>query len=118
MKAIYSARDTMEAHFLKGLLEAEDIPAVVQGEALGSVLGEIPVTRSTLPNVLVNDDDVDRAIPIVEQFRQRDQRSAAEDESDSTRSETWTCPKCGEKIETQFTDCWKCGTPRPETPTA
>jgi hypothetical protein len=25
----------------------------------------------------------------------------------------WTCPKCGEKQEPQFTSCWKCGTPRP-----
>ena len=20
----------------------------------------------------------------------------------------WTCPKCGEKIEDEFTSCWKC----------
>jgi uncharacterized OB-fold protein len=25
----------------------------------------------------------------------------------------WTCPKCGEKIEPQFTSCWKCGTAKP-----
>lgn len=117
MKSIYSARDSMEAHFLKGLLEAEDIPAVVQGEALASVLGEIPVTKSTLPNVLVDDDDVARALPIVERFRERDERSA-EQPADAQTHQTWTCPKCGEKVETQFTECWKCGTSRPATSNA
>jgi hypothetical protein len=26
----------------------------------------------------------------------------------------WTCAKCGEQLEPQFSDCWKCGAPRPE----
>ena len=24
----------------------------------------------------------------------------------------WTCAKCGEKIEDQFSSCWKCSTPK------
>jgi len=24
----------------------------------------------------------------------------------------WRCPKCGEEVEAQFTECWKCGTSR------
>ena len=27
--------------------------------------------------------------------------------------ERWTCPRCGERLEGQFTDCWQCGSPRP-----
>ncbi|MHC4331384.1 MAG: DUF7577 domain-containing protein, partial [Planctomycetota bacterium] len=24
----------------------------------------------------------------------------------------WTCPNCGEEVEAQFTNCWKCGANR------
>lgn len=24
------------------------------------------------------------------------------------RTQSWTCPKCGERLESQFTGCWKC----------
>ena len=27
----------------------------------------------------------------------------------------WTCPKCGEQIEDQFTSCWKCAAPLKES---
>ena len=26
----------------------------------------------------------------------------------------WTCAVCGELCEAQFTQCWKCGAPRPD----
>ena len=29
-------------------------------------------------------------------------------------SPPWTCPKCGEAIEPQFTECWNCGASKPE----
>jgi len=27
--------------------------------------------------------------------------------------ERWTCAKCGETLEGQFTECWKCGASHP-----
>ena len=27
---------------------------------------------------------------------------------------SWTCPACGERLEGQFTSCWKCGAVRGE----
>jgi hypothetical protein len=29
------------------------------------------------------------------------------------QSEPWYCPRCGEIIEAQFTECWQCETIRP-----
>ena len=29
-----------------------------------------------------------------------------------SEQETWECPKCGEELEGQFDQCWKCGTAR------
>ena len=30
----------------------------------------------------------------------------------------WTCPKCSEQVENQFTECWNCGTGNGENPTS
>ncbi len=30
----------------------------------------------------------------------------------------WTCPKCGETVEGQFSSCWKCGTEAASSPKA
>ena len=27
---------------------------------------------------------------------------------------TWTCPQCSEDVETQFSECWNCGSERPD----
>ena len=31
-------------------------------------------------------------------------------EKSGTLEKPWQCPSCGEKIEAQFTQCWKCDT--------
>jgi hypothetical protein len=106
MQRIYSARDSTEAEFVKSLLEAEEIQAIVQGSALDAARGDIPYSANSLPSVWVNDPDLDRATQIVEEFRRGGPAV--------TQSQTaWICPKCGEKLEGQFTTCWNCGTEKP-----
>jgi hypothetical protein len=105
MKRVYGARDLTEAHFVKGLMEAEEIAAIVQGGPLQIVLGEIPVTPESLPSVWVADDDIPHAMQIIDDLR-KGGPAATNPEPD------WTCPKCGEVSEGQFTTCWKCGAER------
>ena len=112
MKQVYSALNEMDAHFLKGLLTEAGIEASVQGEALEQVWGNLPVSSASVPAVWVQDEDVAQATPIVDEYNRRheaNQQGAA----NLTRS-IWTCPRCGEKVEEQFTQCWHCGTSRPE----
>jgi hypothetical protein len=106
MQRIYGARDSTEAEFVKGLLEAEEITAVVQGSALEAARGDIPFTDASLPSVWVNEPDVERAAQIVEEFRRGGPASVLPQTA-------WKCPKCGEMLEGQFTTCWKCGTEKP-----
>jgi hypothetical protein len=106
MQRIYGARDSTEAEFVKGLLEAEEITAVVQGSLLEAARGDIPFTDNSLPSVWVNESDVERAEPIVEEFRRGGPAA-------QHAQIAWTCPKCGELLEGQFTTCWKCGTEKP-----
>ena len=112
MQHVYTARDEMDANFVKGLLQQEGIEAIVQGQALGEVWGNLPLTAKSLPSVWVPEADVARALPVVEEYRRVDQANAADDAARPRA--TWTCPNCGEKVEEQFTQCWKCGHNRPE----
>lgn len=105
MKTVYPARDEMEAHFVRSLLESQGIVATVQGGTLSAARGELPLTPDTLPSVWVNDEDESRALAIVRAFVQQTPSSAP----------PWTCPQCGESVESQFTQCWNCGHERPES---
>lgn len=105
MTEIYRAAHPAQAHLLRGLLEAEGIEAVVIGEFGFNVRGEAPITTETLPRVcVINAEDAARARELAVSFDRG--------ESAGTAS-TWTCPGCGESVEVQFGECWKCGHARP-----
>ena len=111
MQHVYTARDALDANFLKGLLEQEGINSVVQGEPLQETWGNLPLSDEYLPSVWVADADAPKALPIVEDYKRRKQADAAVDEL--APRPTWTCSNCGEKVEEQFTRCWHCGHNRP-----
>jgi hypothetical protein len=103
VKKIYSAKNPIDAHLLKGVIEAEGIQGVVQGDFLWSTRGEVPITPETCPSVWVtNDEDYEKAMEIVNKF----QSQAAIGESEI---EEWRCENCNEINEGQFTECWQCG---------
>ena len=58
MQHVYTARDSLDANFLKGLLEQEGINSVVQGEPLQETWGSLPLTDESLPSVWVSAQDV------------------------------------------------------------
>ncbi|HEX4633937.1 MAG TPA: DUF2007 domain-containing protein [Gemmatimonadales bacterium] len=73
MTQVFSARDPVEAHLLRAVLESEDIEATVMGEFLYLARGGVPFDNHTAPTVWVSDEDVDRARTVVEGFvRRRD----------------------------------------------
>jgi len=107
MTEIYRAVHPAQAHLLRGLLESEGIDAVVIGEYGFSLRGEAPVTTETLPRVcVVNAEDAMRARAIAEAFD-------AGRSVDGPSGVNWVCPQCGERIEGQFAQCWKCGAGHP-----
>ena len=106
MKQVFVAQHPTEAHFVKGLLEADGIPAEVHGESLFGARGEAPVTPDTLPSVWVNESDTSGALQVLADYGRRATPAAA-------AANTWRCPSCGESVEPQFTECWRCGASRP-----
>ncbi len=106
MKKVYSAMNPTKAQLLRGILESEDIEAMVRGEFLWTARGEVPITTDTAPSVwIVNAEDYEHAMEIVEEFK-------APENSDDLENKDWQCSKYNETNEGQFTECWNCGTPR------
>ncbi|HEU4866417.1 MAG TPA: DUF2007 domain-containing protein [Actinomycetota bacterium] len=97
----YVANSLAQAHLIKGFLDAEGIFALVRGEHLVGIAGEIPITMDTLPSIWVGEDDRDRARALIDEALKNE-----------LVFEDWTCPECGETVEGQFTECWQCGSDR------
>jgi hypothetical protein len=85
------------------LLEKAEIPCIVRNDHLSIAAGEIPHTPPEL--WILNDEDYPTAKEIVDGW----QNAKIE------TGDPWVC-RCGEKIEGQFTSCWKCGRERPTRP--
>lgn len=110
MKQVYIATNPLDAELVKGFLEAHGIEAVVRGNAVFALRGEVPMTPETLPTVWVVDDGAaTRARELIDE-RHRGRDSGPQDTA------PWPCPRCGEQVEPQFTDCWHCGGARPGAP--
>ena len=103
MEQVFVAQHPTEAHLVRGLLEANGIVAVVHGEILFSVRGETPMTADTLPSVWVAESDAARARALLAEYGPHASPSGAI---------AWICPSCGERIEAQFTECWRCAAGR------
>lgn len=107
MKQLHAARHAFEAHAIRGFLVSHGIDAEVRGEYLTSGWGELPVD---VCSVWVMDDvQYGAATELLAAFL----KGALARQFGAQR---WTCGRCGEKLEGQFTECWSCGAERPAVP--
>ena len=103
MKRVYSSPVTLMVGHLRNILEAEGIRCFVKNEFLAGGAGELPPTECWPELWVERAIDHKRAEQLVQEALQA---GALEDS-------TWTCAKCGEVLQPQFTACWKCGSLRP-----
>ena len=96
MKRIYSAETLMQVAHMQNLLASHGIEAQMRNTTLTGGLGEIPMLE-TWPQLWVEDELAGEAKRVVELELRA-----------PPRGEAWTCRSCGERIEGQFTECWRC----------
>ncbi len=93
-----------EAELLKGLLDEEGITFMMRNEQLATALGEIPITECYPEVWILREEDFQKAKVVLEGWLN----------PQSPIRGSWVCSGCGEKMEEQFTSCWKCGNERQE----
>ena len=74
MKIIYKASDTIEAHIVAGMLNANGVRAYVGGHYLQGGIGEL--APMDFANVSVADEDVEPALRVVRDYESNNQPQA------------------------------------------
>lgn len=99
---VYSSSLLALVQNVKNLLDSEGIDSYVTNQYLSAAVGEIPPIECW-PQLWVSVADSERAMEIINRI---------DEESAGT---AWVCSNCGEQIESQFSECWNCGTEKQET---
>ena len=107
MPKVFVAQHHAEAHLVRGLLYAEGIDSEVRGEALFTTVEAASVIPGASPEVWIsNPDQAPQALDLVRRFSKGEAMPEGSGPS-------WPCPTCGEIHESQFSECWQCGTSKP-----
>jgi hypothetical protein len=93
---LHTADNPVEVGFVRGLLEAEGIETRVRSMDLWTAAVEIYFAEGARPSVWVRQSELAWA-----------QRVLAEADRHG-QGQSWQCERCGERIEPQFTACWRC----------
>ncbi|MBI3372279.1 MAG: DUF2007 domain-containing protein [Betaproteobacteria bacterium] len=98
MKRVFSSLNLAEVHHARNLLEAEGIRAFVRNEFLSGAMGEVPFDQCQPELWIAADQDSARAERVLREGLLWGR----------AKGSIWQCA-CGEIIEAQFTQCWRCG---------
>lgn len=96
MRKIHTAESLIEIAHLRNVLQSAGIPCQIRNDRLMGALGEIPFV-DCWPELWLEDE--------------RDALAAKgliDGELRPSLREPWICQHCGESIEGQFSDCWRC----------
>jgi len=96
MKRVFRAASLIQVAHARNVLLTAGIQSELRNQYLAGALGDLPMLE-TWPQLFVEDDDESAAL--------RALARAAE----VATGLPWTCQQCGERLEPQFTHCWRCG---------
>ncbi|WKZ12145.1 MAG: DUF2007 domain-containing protein [Gammaproteobacteria bacterium] len=99
-RVVFSSPNSLLVAHFRGLLESEGIPCRVRNEYLAGAAGELPPTECW-PELCVAPRWEAAARSAIENVRRG-----------VVAAPPWTCPACGERLEGQFSACWRCGQER------
>ena len=99
MKKIFSSTNLGIVANVKNLLENQGIITVMKNYYLLGAMGEVPPGECWPELWILDDNQYEDALALI-----KENQSAS-----SEPSPPWLCNSCGELLEGQFTQCWKCG---------
>jgi hypothetical protein len=103
MKRVFTSADSAEVGLLKNVLQKSGIRCVENNEQMAQIIPAAPFQAELW---VENEADYAAAIALLGEWQHPTNAAGA----------GWTCSRCGEKLESQFSKCWKCGTRRDASP--
>lgn len=97
MRRVFSSASLVEVHHARNLLESEGVRTFLRNELLAGAMGELPFTECQAELWVVDASDAARAERVLREGRVRD----------AGKGSPWQCV-CGERLEAQFSQCWRC----------
>ena len=102
MKKVFCAKDPLMIGHMRNVLDTFGIRCVTRNLDLSTAAGELPLIDCWPELWVVDDEKSAKAKSILK-------KTLAPLVS---VKKPWLCGACGEKIEGQFSECWKCGRDR------
>ena len=102
MKKVYTTKDPLMIGHLKNVLATFNIKCITRDYELSSAAGELPPIECW-PELWVVDDHRHAEAEAILKKTLAPLNSV---------KQSWHCAGCGEEIEGQFSECWKCGRSR------
>lgn len=106
---VFAARDTLEAYFVCNLLRDAGLQALVVGDLLRGIVGELPPIQTT-PKIWVIPPDADRARAVIQDYERYRRARSVSDAPNATELDPF-CFYCGEAIGPNDRVCPSCGKP-------
>jgi hypothetical protein len=97
MRKVHTAESMVEIAHLRNVLESAGIRCIVRNDRLAGALGEIPFVECWPELWVCEPGQALRARGLIDEAL-----------SPGAAEEPWECPSCGESIDAQFTQCWRC----------
>ena len=96
MKRVYRSGSLLQVAHARNVLMMAGIRCEMRNQYLAGALGDLPMME-TWPQLYVDDSDESFALSVLA-------RAAT-----LPTGTSWNCAACGEEMEPQFTQCWRCG---------
>ena len=96
MQRLTSADNLLIATLWQRVLESAGIACEIRNRYIGGAVGELPADQ-VAPQIWIADArDSERAAALIVELR------------NPSLLPSWRCMRCGEEVEGQFFQCWKC----------
>lgn len=102
MIKLFVSQSLVEVETRKVVLEQAGILCTVKNQQGSSLAGEVPFAEVFPELWVLRDEDYPKAKELLEDWTK----------GAGSQVSPWTCSKCGELHQGEFTTCWKCGNDR------
>jgi Putative prokaryotic signal transducing protein len=98
VRKVFSSESIVEVSHLRNVLECAGIRCHIRNDQLSGALGEIPFLECWPELWIAHEGDALRARALLDEERRKSGESRP----------SWICARCGERLEGQFNECWRC----------